>query len=674
MTKKRNFLFSIFNCLLFMCLSTATVFAQYAEYNANDIDSLELLLQKRSLPDDDRIDTYLMLGYAYMGVDYDKSVEYMQKGIHLSEKNKNYYYAAESYYCAGFVQDALSQLDSALYYFDRSLAMHDLAVEKKIGDKEDLDFLSVRIYIAFAGIHYYRGQYDLSLNDYLTALTLLKKMDKPDVEAVVYINIGEVFGAMFNYQQSENYFLKSEQVYRTMGDSIGISNMYMRLSLVRIHKKDYPKALEYAEEGHRILLSMPNAPLDMLQTSYRRLSEAWTFIPDYDKALTYSKKSVELAKQTGEPRFLAKALFQLSQCYQKTKRYKESEETAFQVLAIDSTDMSLNSRLYQLIAENNVWLNNGEKAIEYYNKVIAFTRDFANENFQNSLSEMEVKYETTKKELEIERQQGDIKNKTLQRNLFAGGVALSAIILALLWYLLRLRNRNNRTLAEMNATKDKFFSIISHDLKNPAVAQRDAIRQLVMNAHLWDKDELAAYCHDLLKSADAELELLYSLLGWAQIQTERIAFTPVTFDLPAELRSDISLICKMAEAKNITFTEQTPKHLSVTGDINMLLTVVRNLLTNAVKFTHAGGEITLTIEPASNGKHSVVVSDTGIGMTPEEVNNLFSMENLTSNKGTMGEEGTRLGLIVCKELLKKHESTLFVESEAGKGSKFWFEI
>jgi signal transduction histidine kinase len=159
----------------------------------------------------------------------------------------------------------------------------------------------------------------------------------------------------------------------------------------------------------------------------------------------------------------------------------------------------------------------------------------------------------------------------------------------------------------------------------------------------------------------------------------------------------------MAESKKITLIDQIPSHAPVTGDINMLVTVLRNLLTNAVKFTPVGGEITLEIgrkgEGAKARKHegakgrrhesmkaeenftllrsyalTVSVSDTGIGMTPEETANLFRIDSMPSRRGTIGEQGTGLGLIVCKELLKKHGSTLNVESEEGKGSRFWFEI
>jgi signal transduction histidine kinase len=248
-------------------------------------------------------------------------------------------------------------------------------------------------------------------------------------------------------------------------------------------------------------------------------------------------------------------------------------------------------------------------------------------------------------------------------------------MLVLLWYILLLRNRRNHALADMNATKDKFFSIISHDLKNPAISQRDALQLLVRNACLWDADALTEYYHKLLHSADENVELIYNLLGWAQLQTQRITCTPGTIILSAFL-PDISLIRKMAENKGINLVIDLPKDALITGDSNILATVIRNLLTNAVKFTASGGTVSLTVSPSSpfSPKYSFSVTDTGTGMSEEQMRNLFRLDKSLSHRGTAGEQGSGLGLIVCRELLQKHGSALNVESKEGLGSRFWFEV
>ncbi len=307
----------------------------------------------------------------------------------------------------------------------------------------------------------------------------------------------------------------------------------------------------------------------------------------------------------------------------------------------------------------------------------------------------------------------------------AGGIGVAVAMLFLLWYMLRLRNRRNKALAdsatalterntalseratalaertealternkaldEMNNTKDKFFNIISHDMRNPAVAQRDALKLLAQHGSRWDAATLANYYDSLLESAEGHVELIYNLLGWAQLQTGRLTYNPDTFDFVAALRTDITLIRNMAKKKNVTFAVEMPEEADVYGDRAMLTTVVRNLLANAVKFTPAGGTVTLhlTPDPSPKGRGGIVsppsfggglggevsVSDTGIGMTEEQIHNLFRLGSVHSSQGTAGEQGTGLGLIVCREMLQQHGIDLHVESAPNKGTRFWFTL
>ena len=250
-----------------------------------------------------------------------------------------------------------------------------------------------------------------------------------------------------------------------------------------------------------------------------------------------------------------------------------------------------------------------------------------------------------------------------------GGLVFAGLLLAMLVIIVVQRTRRNRILAEMNTIKDKFFSIISHDLKNPAIAQRNALKTLMTCADKWDANTISDYSQKLYQSADELVEFLKNLLNWAQIQTKRETYRPASFNLVESLQRDINIIKTMAENKNITFQTQLPEEAVITGDENMIITVIRNLLANAVKFTASGGTITLDI-----AGDCVSVTDTGIGMSPEQMRNLFRIDAAHSQQGTAGEKGTGLGLIVCKEMLEKHGSALHVECAEGKGCRFWFEI
>jgi len=253
------------------------------------------------------------------------------------------------------------------------------------------------------------------------------------------------------------------------------------------------------------------------------------------------------------------------------------------------------------------------------------------------------------------------------------------------------RNRRNRILVETNTLKDKFFSIISHDLKNPAISQRAALQTLLDNMGQWDTETLRQYYKGLLSAADHQVDLLYNLLNWAHVQTGRMPYSPSTFDLSASLKTDLALLQYMANVKNIRLNVRLPKHALVTGDSDMLVTVVRNIVTNALKFTPDSGEVTLVVTPSIDGarslneaegcgnttestKYTVSITDTGTGMSAEKIQDLFRNDRAPSLTGIVGKQRTGLGLVISREFLEKNGSCLHIESEEGKGSRFWFEV
>ena len=286
-----------------------------------------------------------------------------------------------------------------------------------------------------------------------------------------------------------------------------------------------------------------------------------------------------------------------------------------------------------------------------------------------------MKYETAEKQLQIERQQTEIVRQRTLKFILTGVLIAAGLLLSLSVYTVRLRTRRNRTLTQINATKDKLFSIISHDLKNPAVTQRNGISTLYENVRNWDSDTISNYCGKLLKLANDNVELLYTLLSWAQTQSGTIPYQPRMFDFVDTVLSEAGAIQTMADAKEVILVVKLPASALITGDDKMLATVVRNLLVNAVKFTAKGGTVTLAISPCgvSTG-YTISVTDTGTGMTAEQIHNLYSLAGQTSQRGTAGETGVGLGLIVCKEFLGIHGAVLQIQSEEGKGSRFWFEV
>ncbi len=231
----------------------------------------------------------------------------------------------------------------------------------------------------------------------------------------------------------------------------------------------------------------------------------------------------------------------------------------------------------------------------------------------------------------------------------------------------------NSMLTKLNATKDKFFGIIAHDLKNPF----NNILGLseIMQMHLQKGNtEKSLTCADMLhKTSTSAYELLENLLTWSRTQSGHIQFEQVPVDLIEVFGETIRQSASAAQAKGIRLKSDLRHTITVFADHNMLLTILRNLVTNAIKFSNEGDEITLDATMA-DGCILIKVADTGIGMSEEVAEKIFMLDGNIKNPGTANEPGTGLGLILCKEFVEKHGGSIWVKSEPGIGSSFFFTL
>jgi two-component system, sensor histidine kinase and response regulator len=236
-----------------------------------------------------------------------------------------------------------------------------------------------------------------------------------------------------------------------------------------------------------------------------------------------------------------------------------------------------------------------------------------------------------------------------------------------------LLEEKNRQLKELNAAKDKFFSIIGHDLKSPFAALLGLTRAITEDGIEFSQEEIREVMEHLQSSTENLYTLLENLLSWARLQSGRMEFRPWHVKLADIVKQNLDLFHLNSQQKQIELDSSVAEELSVYVDKNMIDTVVRNLVSNALKFTHAGGRIEISAEQDEDFVE-VAVSDTGTGIPEEDLPRLFRIDVKYKNSGTAGEEGTGLGLILCKDLIEKHGGGIRVESEVGEGSVFRFTL
>ncbi|GGA69958.1 hypothetical protein GCM10008015_08410 [Flavobacterium palustre] len=240
-------------------------------------------------------------------------------------------------------------------------------------------------------------------------------------------------------------------------------------------------------------------------------------------------------------------------------------------------------------------------------------------------------------------------------------------------FLLLIKEKQDLKIQRLLKDKNQFFSIIAHDLRGPLGSSVGLSEILTENIEQYSLEEIKEITDMLCQSNKNSYKLLENLLGWSQVQTGMIEFNPKKIALNALIQDNLELNRNAALNKNIRLLFDADEFIEVEADKNMIDTIVRNLLTNAIKFTDKHGEIKVEMKKYPQ-KAEISVTDSGVGIPKSIKEKLFKINGRVSQKGTDNETGTGLGLLLCSEFIKKHQGKIWVESEIGKGSTFKFSL
>ena len=232
----------------------------------------------------------------------------------------------------------------------------------------------------------------------------------------------------------------------------------------------------------------------------------------------------------------------------------------------------------------------------------------------------------------------------------------------------------NSLLQTTNAEKDKFFSILAHDLRGPLSAFVAATKMLTEEIQTMDKEDIKEITVSMKTSATNIYSLLENLLEWSRLRRDVMDFVPEKLNLKKKIEACIDVLSESAREKQIEIAISIPDELEVLADNHMFDTIIRNLISNTIKFTTVGGKVSVTARCNNDHFVEVKIIDSGIGMNQELKNKLFHLNEKTSRQGTEGEPSTGLGLLLVKEFIEKHGGKIWVDSEVGKGSTFYFTI
>ncbi len=234
--------------------------------------------------------------------------------------------------------------------------------------------------------------------------------------------------------------------------------------------------------------------------------------------------------------------------------------------------------------------------------------------------------------------------------------------------------KQKRELEQLNEMKDKFFSIIAHDLRGPFNGMIELTRLMADESTGLSKKDLQDLSGKLSTSAKSTFNLLENLLNWAKMNQGMLAFKPTLIPLKTFASKHLEAMQEMANNKEIKTSNNIPDDMLVYADEYMLQTIIRNFIINAIKFTPKGGEVSISARETIDKNIEISIHDNGVGMSSETIRSLFLLDNQNRRAGTENEPSSGLGLILCKEFIDRHNGTIKIESEEGKGSKFIFTL
>ena len=531
--------------------------------------------------------------------------------------------------------------------------------------------------------HVISGRYDEGLDAYSRALEIDTKFEDWVNVSLCLNAIGKIYEMWRDFDKALEFFYKSLDIAEQHGYLNQIAVRQASIASVYKSLRKFDKALERLDKSLQIEIELGNE----IRKGYRldQIGEIHTLMGDYDLAADYLLRALKIFQENNVLVSESIVLNHLGLNYLKKNDFNNAEVYYNNSLEI-AKRIGFNNMIqknYEELSLLNEKRGNYYLALNNYKKFVEVRDSAYNERARQQLLDFQVKYESEQKEKElailnqIKLEQELELNLSRQQRIIMIGVSIVLLMLlgALLsrYYVKKRAQKQlqlvNSKLNELNQTKDKFFNILAHDLKNPIYAFRNISTAVHDNYKDLKIKEINYYTEELKNSSTKLSAFLDELLKWAASQTGRITPKPQSISVQILFNELQELLMPMIKEKGLDFKIIIPDALTVFADKNMMHTVFRNILTNAVKFTPEKGSI-IVESSYENNSAIVKISDSGIGISEEDINKLFDIGSDVSKIGDSEEKGSGLGLILAKEFVQKNNGDISVKSILGKGSTF----
>ncbi|MEP3389867.1 MAG: tetratricopeptide repeat-containing sensor histidine kinase [Reichenbachiella sp.] len=600
--------------------------------NQRVADSLTLVLKGIEVRDSSYFD--LLEEVAYQQRNAAKKLYYSNLLINQSHELNEPLWESRGYILNGHAHRLLGDFDVALQRYLKGL---------QIAENMGFQNIIAGAYSSVGDLYSLSQRHDESIVQYRMAFEMFKELDDSVNMGSTLLNTGDEFLNIKNYDSALVFFQRSKLIFNRIDYPMGTAFNLGNIGLVLAELGQYVRAEENINQAITILEELGDRyPIAVYQTS---LAEIYAERGEYHRAVKYAKSSLNIGFEEGLKEQIRDASLKLSELYKSVGK--------------------------------------SDEAYTYLKQYITYRDSINNEETIRKMADLRTEYEVNKKQIEVDLLSEQAK---LNRIVAWSAVFIIALLLVLTIALLKIYRIKDRAvrivrqrrrviaaqrnkLDEVNKTKDRFFSIVSHDIRGP-ISNFQGISGLInVLADSKDVDGLKQLGSMMEASAKEVSELLDNLLEWALSQEGRIPYDPQTISLREISQSNLNIMLNMAIAKNIDLVGQLPEDVTIKADKNSVSTIIRNLLSNAIKFTPEAGNVTLNIAE-EDGFGVIEIKDTGIGISQEKLENLFSLKGTRSQWGTKGEKGIGLGLLLVHEFVELNKGRIEVQSKEGEGTSF----
>jgi len=646
------------------------------------IDSLMLVMQQAD--ETKQSELKFKISQLYANSNPAKSIDWAEQAL---EKSNN---KIES----GRINQHLGSLYYRIGNMNKAIDCYRYALQ--ISAESGNETNTAKAQTALGGVYFIIGNLSESLNNYLQALRFYEAQNDKTSMVNVLSGLSAIYAKQNNFSKALEFNLKATSIYEASSDKFKTLMSYDQVGNLYVKQANYVKAIEYYTRSLKLYNELNNKA--GVASTLLQLGNISYESKNFEDAVAQYQRSLIISKQLNMLPLQAANYNGLAQTYEQQKLYDKAIFSAKQAEQISKTsNLRIELELaYETLSRLYKVTSKLDKATTFENLSKEIKDSLYNDSALARLADLQLRYESEKnqKKIELQQKEQEILASELLRERQTKNYIAILLLLVLVGFsvFIYLYTQNKKIakslekqkweleqtavaitkqkeeLGQLNMVKDRFFSIISHDLRNNLTTMK-LYFDLVGNKDYTADEDTNGLTSQISSSVENTIDLLENLLVWAQAQVNGIIAKPQRLNVHQMVESNFGLLGGSAHQKGIYLLNQVPQNHLVFADEDMINLVLRNLISNAIKFTNSGGNIKVS-SIQMDKQVQIFITDTGVGISAFAIEQLFTKNINPTTLGTANEKGTGLGLLLCKEFIEQNKGTIAVSSIEGDGSIF----